>query len=71
MFTFIITSENNTIEMNFNDYTTSIGTFFTLLGTSCLQKETKDFTLTFNGYSIREVTLINGKVVYDDSMVEF
>lgn len=67
MFKLTVSTIESIIEMEFNDYTSAIGTFFTLLGTSILQQEEKEFILTLNNVVIREVAINEGVVVFDNA----
>lgn len=65
MFTLVI-KENETVEKtNIREYNFAVSEFFISLGHSILLEETKTFILELNGYKIREIEIVKGKVVKD------
>lgn len=66
MFTLTI----DTMTIKFDNYSVAIGTMFSLLGASILQKETKAFCLSLGEEPLRIVEIANGIVIFDNS-IEF
>lgn len=67
MFSIIIENIETVTAMNFEDYQTAVGMYFSLLGAAILQKEDKRFLLLLNDSIIREVEIADGAVTVDSS----